>query len=249
MPSPTLESLIKGFFKHLDLPKGFAVRSKHPAKTGGAQRSSTATHDSDEDDHFIPTDIPMHPSSLARDPGLKVSTNSSSARSFGRVSLAHDASDMAQTLLPFVLAIAGPIPLAGAPVKAAIDTSAKLTELRKRCLTGTYPSVTQDIARCFTKIDHYMAEYLVVFYSLKILLCRMQNQDDICAMLAMLQIQHERQQEIPMRTKSRIIGFCGGVSDEGRENSGSDWYSAKHSHVRSHIGTVAAPSTFTLRRL
>ena len=36
------------------------------------------------------------------------------------------------------------------------------------------------------------------------------------------------------------------MSDEGRENSGSDWYSAKHGHVVSHIGTVAAPPTFTL---
>ncbi|KAG1726377.1 hypothetical protein EDB19DRAFT_227073 [Suillus lakei] len=210
MPSsPPVKHLIKRFFKHLDLPKGFAVRSKHPAKNGRTQRSSTATDD--EGDVSIPADILMHPGSLARDPGLEVSTNLSSTRSFGR-----HASDMAQTFLPFVLAVAGPIPLAGAPVKAAIgglleifqamdrrsqnkvdlesltsrlnclhddlcnapraqdrgeqfrreklismlqNTSAQLTELRERCLA--YPSVTQDIAACFTNIDRHMADYLV----------------------------------------------------------------------------------------
>lgn len=104
-----------------------------------------------------------------------------------------------------------------------LDTSATLTELRKRSLA--YPSVTQDIAGCFTKIDRYMAEYLVVFYSLKIvriyscstyqLSSIMQSGDNIRAVLAILQRQqedhrrqqedHQRQQEILLRIESRII--------------------------------------------
>ncbi|KAG1732737.1 hypothetical protein EDB19DRAFT_2041403 [Suillus lakei] len=168
MPSsPPVQHLIKRFFKHLDLPKGFTVRSKHPTKNGHTQRSSTATDN--EGDVSIPADIlTVHPGSLARDPGLEVSTNLSSTRSFG----CH-VSDMAQTFLPFILAVAGPIPLAGAPVKAAIgglleifqamDYAAKhpaqLTELHEHCLA--YPSVTQDIAACFTNIDRHMADYLV----------------------------------------------------------------------------------------
>ncbi|KAG1860896.1 hypothetical protein F4604DRAFT_1929959 [Suillus subluteus] len=46
----------------------------------------------------------------------------------------------------------------------SFDTSAQVTTLRERCLAST--SVTQAIAECFVKIDRYLAEYLVVFYSL-----------------------------------------------------------------------------------
>jgi hypothetical protein len=44
------------------------------------------------------------------------------------------------------------------------NTSARVTTLRERCLAST--SVTQAIAGCFVEIDRYLAEYLVVFYSL-----------------------------------------------------------------------------------
>ncbi|KAG1732766.1 hypothetical protein EDB19DRAFT_1911926 [Suillus lakei] len=118
MPSSLpVKDLIKRFFKDLNPSKGFAVRSKHPAKHGRTQRSSTATHD--EGDDSIPAD-PMHPDSLARYPGLEVSTNASSARPSGGVSLAREASDMIQLTLPFVQALTGVIPIVGGPMKAAI---------------------------------------------------------------------------------------------------------------------------------
>ncbi|KAG1728311.1 hypothetical protein EDB19DRAFT_1747213 [Suillus lakei] len=226
--SPPVNVLIKGFFKHLGMGKVFAIRSKHPAKDGCTQRSSTAIHH--EGDDSIPAEIPsdfpfisltFRSNSSPRESGPEVSTNTiSPAQSSWGESSARKASDMAQTFLPFVQAVAGSIPLVGAPMKATIgglleifkamdrrgqnkvdldsltsrldrlhddlcnapraqdhlersrrkklismllDTSATLTELRKRCLV--YPSVTQDITGCFTKIDRYMAEYLVVFYS------------------------------------------------------------------------------------
>ncbi|KAG1736547.1 hypothetical protein EDB19DRAFT_1910207 [Suillus lakei] len=246
MPSPPLKHLIKGFFKHLGLPRGFAVRSKRPAKNGRTQRSSTATHD--ECDDSIPAGIPMHPGYLTRYTSPEPSTNVSSAISSWGESSARKASDMAQTFLPFVLAVAGPIPLAGAPVKAAIgglleifqamdrhgqnkvdldslalrldrlrhdlcnaprardncerlrrerlismllDTSAKLTVLRERC--PAYPSVTQDIAACFTNIDRHMADYLVW--------SQMQSGDDMHEVLAHL----ERYQESLMRIESMFF--------------------------------------------
>ncbi|KAG1719723.1 hypothetical protein EDB19DRAFT_631173 [Suillus lakei] len=109
---------VKDLIKDLDLPKGFAVRLRRPAKNGPTQCNLIATHY--DRDHFIPADIPMHPGSLARDPGLEVSTNPSSTRSFGRVSLAREASDMAQPGLPLVQVIPGAIPLAGPPMQIAI---------------------------------------------------------------------------------------------------------------------------------
>ncbi|KAG1732732.1 hypothetical protein EDB19DRAFT_2041401 [Suillus lakei] len=62
----------------------------------------------------------MHTGSLARDPGLEVATNVSSAGPFGRVSLARDASDIAQLALPLVQAVAAAIPFAGPPMQTAI---------------------------------------------------------------------------------------------------------------------------------
>ncbi|KAG1771966.1 hypothetical protein EV702DRAFT_1134801 [Suillus placidus] len=236
-----------------DFGKVFAVRLTRPAKNGRTQPSSTTTHH--EGDHSIPVDIPnefpvpsptlhsnssllVHPGSLARDPGLEVSINISSVTSPRGTSFAREASDMAQTFLPFVQAVAGPIPVAGAPIKAAIggvleifkamdrcgqnkvdldslastldrlrddlynapraqdhlersrretlisillETSDTLTELRQRSLA--YPSVTLDIAGCFTKIDRYMAEYL---WS-----SQMQSQHDIHEMLAILRRQQD----------------------------------------------------------
>ncbi|KAG2339599.1 hypothetical protein BDR05DRAFT_1062062 [Suillus weaverae] len=236
MPSPSVKDLIKIFFKDLVLPKGFAVRLKRPVKNRRTQPSSTTTHH--EGDHSIPVDIPMHSGSLASDPGLELSIDISSARSSWGDHSARKASDMVQTFLPFVQAVAGPIPLAGAPIKATIgglleifkvmdrrgqnkvdldslasrldrlrhdlcnapraqdhleqsrreiligmllDTSATLTELHKRSLA--YPSVTQDIAGCFTEIDRYMAEYL---WS-----SQMQSQHDIHEVLAILRRQQD----------------------------------------------------------
>ncbi|KAG1732759.1 hypothetical protein EDB19DRAFT_1831243 [Suillus lakei] len=62
----------------------------------------------------------VHPGSLARDPGLEVSANASSTRPSGGVSLAREASDMAQLTLPVVQAFTGVIPIVGGPMKAAI---------------------------------------------------------------------------------------------------------------------------------
>ncbi|KAG1811849.1 uncharacterized protein BJ212DRAFT_496945 [Suillus subaureus] len=72
-----------------------------------------------------------------------------------------------------------------------LDTSATLTELRKRSLA--YPSVTQDIAGCFTKIDRYLADYL--------LSSQMQSGGDVHEVLTILQ----RQQEILMRIESAFF--------------------------------------------
>ncbi|KAG1867242.1 hypothetical protein DFJ58DRAFT_698511 [Suillus subalutaceus] len=259
-PDPPLKDLIKNFFKNFHLGEVFAVRSRRPAKNERTQCSSTTIHHEFRD-NFIPVDIPMHPGSLAI--SSSTSFRGDSSTRLGR------ASDMVQTFLPFVQAIAGPIPLVGAPIKATIgglleifkamdrrgqnkvdldslasrldrlrldlcnaprardhrercrrenltsmllEISATLTELRKHALA--YPSVTQDIAGCFTKIDRYMAEYL--------LSSQMQNGDDIRAVLAILQrqqeylqrqqedhqkqqVDHQRQQEILMRIESRII--------------------------------------------
>jgi hypothetical protein len=44
------------------------------------------------------------------------------------------------------------------------DTSIRVTMLRERYLASS--SVTQAIAGCFTEIDRYLADYLVVLYSL-----------------------------------------------------------------------------------
>jgi len=112
MPSQPLNDFLK------DLSKVFAVRLKRPTKNRRTQCSSTITH------HYsIPEDIraPMHPGSLARDPGLEVSFNISSATSSPGDSSARKASDMAQTFLPLVQGVAGVIPLVGRPMQAAIS--------------------------------------------------------------------------------------------------------------------------------
>ncbi|KAG2340778.1 hypothetical protein BDR05DRAFT_966317, partial [Suillus weaverae] len=249
MPSSQVKDFIKGFVKDFDLGKVFAVRSRCPTKNGWMQHSSTTTpHEGDDSiSAHILSDFcsvsPLHSNSSPRELDPEVSTNTSSTRCTWGKSSARKASDMAQTFLPFVQAIAGPIPLVGALIKATIgglleifkamdrcgqnkvdldslasrfdqlrhdfmllETSATLTELRKCSLT--YPSVTQDVAGCFTNIDHYMAEYLA-------LSSQMQTRDDIHAVLAILERQqgchqrqqedHQRQQEILMRIESRII--------------------------------------------
>ncbi|KAG1902937.1 uncharacterized protein F5891DRAFT_1186079 [Suillus fuscotomentosus] len=133
MPFFAAKALIQIFFKDLDLPKGFAVRSRYLRRT---QRTSTTTHYHDGD-YSIATDIlngclipsppphsnssPVHPGSVTRDPGLEVSINISSTRSSRRNSFARTASGMAQTFLPFVQGITSVIPAAGPPMQAAIS--------------------------------------------------------------------------------------------------------------------------------
>ncbi|KAG2029163.1 hypothetical protein BDR03DRAFT_1018802 [Suillus americanus] len=122
---------------HFSLFKGFgkviAIRFKRPINQGHTQYNSTTTDH--EGDNSPPTDIsnpilaPMlssNPSSVhlvsaSSDSGLQASLNFASARYSGGVSLAREASDMAQLALPFVQAIAGAIPLVGAPMQAAIS--------------------------------------------------------------------------------------------------------------------------------
>ncbi|KAG2064133.1 hypothetical protein BDR04DRAFT_1110573 [Suillus decipiens] len=178
------------------------------------------------------------------------------------ISLAREASDMAQLALPLVQAIASAIPFVGAPMQAAIgglliglqaidrrsqnqadlndlilrlnrlgrelcnappaldpveqsrrdsfvrmlqDTSARVSQLRERCLAST--SVTQAIAACFVEIDHYLAEYL---WS-----SQMQSQRDIREMLVILQREQEgRRQDFLMTIESLVtsrpssVGGC-----------------------------------------
>ncbi|KAG1719722.1 hypothetical protein EDB19DRAFT_631200 [Suillus lakei] len=80
------------------------------------------------------------------------------------------------------------------------DTSATLTELRERC--PAYPSVTQDIAACFTNIDRHMADYLVW--------SQMQSGDDMHEVLAHLGRQEEslmRIESVFFRGQSVTLGF------------------------------------------
>ncbi|KAG2153399.1 hypothetical protein DEU56DRAFT_907830 [Suillus clintonianus] len=79
-----------------DLGKVIAIRLKRLTKNRRTQLNSSTTDN------------------------LEVSTNVSFARHSKGVSLAREASDMAQVALPFVQAIAGAIPLVGAPMQAAI---------------------------------------------------------------------------------------------------------------------------------
>jgi hypothetical protein len=131
MPS----SRVKYFIKDLDLGKVFAVRLSRFAKNGRTQHSSTTAQH--EGDHSVPADIPsefpapspafhsISPllvySDLARDPGLQVPINIFTATSSRVDSSARTASDMAQTFLPVVQAVAGAIPFAGPPMQATIS--------------------------------------------------------------------------------------------------------------------------------
>ncbi|KAG1794471.1 hypothetical protein EV424DRAFT_1547973 [Suillus variegatus] len=69
-------------------------------------------------------------------------------------------------------------------LKILLDIHAKATRLYNRGLACT--SVTQDIIGCSSEIDDYLADFSVVFYSLKIWSSRMQNQYDIHEVLAIL---------------------------------------------------------------
>ncbi|KAG2055176.1 hypothetical protein BDR06DRAFT_1020422 [Suillus hirtellus] len=107
-------SSIKVLFKDFGLGEVFAVRSKRNRRT---QCSSTSHH---EGHGSISADIPMHSGSLARDPGLQVSIDISSATASHGDSFPRAASDGAQTFLPVFQVIAGAIPIAGPPMQAAI---------------------------------------------------------------------------------------------------------------------------------
>ncbi|KIK37729.1 hypothetical protein CY34DRAFT_443787 [Suillus luteus UH-Slu-Lm8-n1] len=113
--------------------KVIAFRLKRPKQKERTQHNSTTANH--EDVKSIPANIsnpvpaPISSSisslvphvSAIRESGLEASIDPSSARSVGGVSLAREASDMAQVALPFVQAIASAIPLVGAPMQAAIS--------------------------------------------------------------------------------------------------------------------------------
>ncbi|KAG2140664.1 hypothetical protein DEU56DRAFT_798069 [Suillus clintonianus] len=128
-------NFIQNLFKDFDLGKVFAVRSRHPAKNGCTERGSTATHD--ECDNTIPAHIhsdflfasPTLPSdsssayhvSATSEPRFEVSTNASSATSFGGVPPAREALNIALLVLPLVQGVAAAIPFAGPPMQTAIN--------------------------------------------------------------------------------------------------------------------------------
>ncbi|KAG1871432.1 hypothetical protein F4604DRAFT_1926164 [Suillus subluteus] len=117
MPSLRVKDFIKHLVKDFDLGKVFAVRSRRPTKNGCTQRSSTTAHR--EGDDSISVDITndfrfasaLHSNSSPREPGPGISTNASSTRCTWGESSVRKVSDMIQTFLPFVQAVAGPIPL------------------------------------------------------------------------------------------------------------------------------------------
>lgn len=125
-----VKDYLKSFVK--DLGKVFAVRLKHPKKNKAKYNSTTTDHDGDGIIHaqfsstfsFPSPNLPSDSSpiySANGEPGLDSSTNVSTARYSGPiVSIAREASDMAQLALPMVQAVASVIPLVGAPMQAAI---------------------------------------------------------------------------------------------------------------------------------
>lgn len=96
--------------------KVIALRRKRSTKIGRPHHNSTTTHH--EGESFIPAAV--YPISATREPDLEVSTNMVSARHPWGTSPAREASDIAQLVFPLVQAVAGPIPLVGAPIQAAI---------------------------------------------------------------------------------------------------------------------------------
>jgi hypothetical protein len=109
--------------------KVIAFRLKRPKQKGRTQHNSTTTANTGISNPIPVSALPSSISSLVSpvpaiiESGLEAwpSINPSSARYSGGVSLAREASDMAQVALPFVQAIAGTIPLVGAPMQAAIS--------------------------------------------------------------------------------------------------------------------------------
>jgi hypothetical protein len=123
MPIP----LFQGFGKVI------AFRLKRPKQKGRTQHNSTTTNHEGISSipanisNPVPALVPSSNSSLVpnvsaiRESGLEPTFINPSARYSGGVSLAREASDMAQVALPFVQAIASAIPLVGAPMQAAIS--------------------------------------------------------------------------------------------------------------------------------
>jgi hypothetical protein len=121
--------------------KVFAIRSKRPKNQGRSQHNMT-TADNEGDTSI--TTVPSNPvptpmlSSNSLPVHSEALINRSSTRYSRSVSLAREASDMAQVALPFVHAIAGAIPLAGAPMQAAIGgllTGLQTIDVSARLLT------------------------------------------------------------------------------------------------------------------
>ncbi|KAG2129353.1 hypothetical protein BD769DRAFT_1667303 [Suillus cothurnatus] len=251
-PNPPLNVKIKNFFNILDLGNVFAVRRwRRTLKIGCTQHSSTIIHH--EDEHSVLVDVPngfpvplstLHSnSSLLMHHGSPVISSATSSRGD---SSARKASDMAQTVLPFVQGVAGAIPVAGPPIQATIsglltilqaidrrtqnkgdfdrlesrlhrlnlylcnaptaqdpsepyrrdsvirmlqDISAHVTQLYNRGFG--YTPITQAIAGCSNEIDRYLADYSVVFSSLKIFSSQMQSQHVIYEMQKTLERQEE----------------------------------------------------------
>lgn len=110
------------------LGKVIPLRLRRSTKTGRSRQNSTSIKHLG--DSSIPADIsspshlrapsssslPVQPVSVTREPGLEAYI---SATYSGGVSLACQASDMAQVALPLVQAAASAIPLVGGPMKAA----------------------------------------------------------------------------------------------------------------------------------
>jgi hypothetical protein len=146
MPPP---QRVKDFVK--DLGRVFAVRLRHFKKKGPSQRSSTTTdHNGDGSIHVqIPSAFSFPSQTLSsllhsassKEPGLESSTDVPPARHSGGVSLAREASDMAQLALPLMQAVASAIPLVGAPMQAAIDgllTGLQAIDVRVCMIASTF---------------------------------------------------------------------------------------------------------------
>ncbi|KAG2046138.1 hypothetical protein BDR06DRAFT_1014988 [Suillus hirtellus] len=117
-----------------DFGKIIAIRLKRPENQGRTQRNSTTTgHEGDTSipadlSNFVPAPMPssnsssMHPVTAGSEPGLEelFPGSPSTPYPWGAASPAHEASDIAQVALPLVQAFTGVVPLAGAPMHAAI---------------------------------------------------------------------------------------------------------------------------------
>jgi hypothetical protein len=139
--------LVQGFGKVI------AFRLKRPKQKGRTLHNSTTTNH--EGISSIPASVSnpvpalvlssisslVPPISAISQSALEASIDRSSARYSGGVSLAREASDMAQVALPLVQAIVGAIPLVGAPMQAAISgimTSLQAIDVSARLMMTIY---------------------------------------------------------------------------------------------------------------
>jgi hypothetical protein len=123
MPIPLFQVFGKVITFHLKRPKQKGRTQHNSTTTKHEGVSSILANISNPISTLIPSSISslVPPVSAIRQSGLETSIDPSSARSFGGVSLALKASDIAQVALPFVQAITGAIPLVGALMQAAIN--------------------------------------------------------------------------------------------------------------------------------